>query len=180
MADIKSSLDIAMERASAIGGGGKDELAREEGKKTGEVLARKLLLGDIDLDQFSSGLSEATGPGLLAARAAAGEILLAGMPGSPSNALFGLKTLAEAAGMPEYADRVLAAAEDINKAAGQLEEDLALEMARDLTAAGIGGSAVMANPRVHPDYEQRAQAALGEASQKLTEAGMALLKALEG
>lgn len=180
MGEIKSSIEIALERAAAMGEGDGEELARSEGAKRGEVMARRLLNGDMDLEEFAAGLAEIQGPGLAAARLAAGEMLLAGMPDNPQASLLGVKALADSAGAPQAADDVLAAAEAVRSASLDLEARLAEDLALQLREAGISGSAVRPNPQAHPNYEELAQSDLAEVSGRLADAGRALLESLEG
>ena len=180
MGEIKSSIEIALERAAAMGEGDGEELARSEGAKKGGAMARRLLNGDMDMQGFAAGLAEMQGPGLAAARVAAGEVLLAGMPGNPQASLLGVKALADSAGAPQAAEDVLAAAEAVRSASLGLEARLAEGLALQLRRAGISGSAVLPNPRAHPDYEELVQSDLGEVSGRLADAGQALLESLGG
>ncbi len=178
MGEIKSSIEIAMERAAAMGGGDDRELLQAEAEKKGKVLARRLLGGDLDLEGLVRGLAELEDAALPFARRAAARTLLEGMADNPQASLLGIRDLAQAAGAQEEALAVLSAAEAIHSAASRLEEDLAREMSRDLAQEGISGPALVPNPQAHPQYEQRMEEALAQASRDLARAGDRLLQAL--
>lgn len=178
MAEIKSSLEIAMERAAAIGGGGREEIDREEGAGRGKAAARKLLLGELDTSALSDEISSLSGEGLSAARLAAAQILLESVPHIPERALAGLGVLAGQGDKAELVKRLAQAVEAIQEADLALAEQVAEEMTRELAQAGISGSAVTANPVAHPDYEERRQAALSENFAQYNAAARELAEAL--
>jgi hypothetical protein len=166
MAEIKSSLEIAMERAAAIGGGGREEIDRDEGDKRGKAAARKLLLGELDTSALSDEISSLSGEGLSAARLAAAQILLEAVPHIPDRALAGLGALVDQeVGQGDKAElvrRLAGAVMAIQEADLALAQEVAEDMTKELAEAGISGSAVTANPAAHPGYEERRQAALNE------------------
>lgn len=160
MAEIKSSLEIAMERAAALGGGGKEEIVREEGTKRGQVAARKLLLGELELSALADEISALTGDGRAAARQAAAGLLLDAVPQAPPRALAGLRALADQEEQSQGIKRLALAVNDIHEADAALAEEVAEKMIQELARDGIRGSAVMPNPTAHPDYQERRREAL--------------------
>ena len=166
MAEIKSSLEIAMERAAAIGGGGHEEIDREEGDKRGKVAARKLLTGELDTSALSDEIRSLSGEGLSAARSAAAQILLEAVPQAPDRALAGLGALVDqGAGQGDAGElvrRLAGVVMAIQEADAALAGEVARDMTRELAQAGISGSAVTANPAAHPDYLERRKAALSD------------------
>ena len=180
MGEIKSSIEIALERAAAMGGGDEQELLQAEAEKKGKLLARRLLGGDLDLEGLAREMAGLEDKALPFARRAAAQVLLEGMADNPQASLLGIRDLAQAAGAQEQALAVLSAAEAIHSAAAELEEELAREMAQDLAREGISGPALVPNPQAHPQYDQRMEQALGQASQELARAGERLLAALGG
>lgn len=180
MGEIKSSIEIAMERAAAMEGSDEEELLQAEAEKKGKILARRLLGGDLTLEGLGRELAELEERALPFARRSAARVLLEGMADNPQASLLGIRDLAQAAGAQAEALAVLSAAEAIHSAAAGLEEELAREMARDLAREGISGSALAPNPQAHPQYDQRMESALAQASQELARAGDRLLDALGG
>lgn len=178
MAEIKSSLEIAMERAAAIGGGGREEIDREEGDKRGQAAARKLLLGELDTSALSDEMNALSGEGLSAARKAAAQILLEAVPQIPDRALAGLGVLAGREEKAELVQRLAKAVMDIQKADEVIFQEVAEDMTRELTEAGISGSAVTANPAAHPDYLERRKAALSDHFAQYNAAARELAEAL--
>ncbi len=172
MAEVKSALEIALERAAALGAGEDD--SHREAAERGRALARRLLEGE-------------DGPGDLAgleagpARTAAAEALVEAMSGGKGlAALEGLKALAgEGAGQRAW-DALASAADARQAALTQVMRQLAAEQAASLAAVGIGGPAAQPNPEAHPDCAKRVAAALAKPGEALEAAGEELLKALEG
>lgn len=172
MAEIKSSLEIALARAAALGGGGSEEIAREEGAKRGQVAARKLLIGQLEPTAMAAEMGSLSGEGKAAARRAAGRVLLEGLSQTPSRALAGLAALTERdSGAPQAIKRLSKALEAMAEAENQLADNLAAEMKDDLARAGISGSAVRPNPLAHPGFAQRREAALAD-GEKLYQAAL--------
>jgi hypothetical protein len=162
MAEIKSSLEIALERAAALGGGGHEEIAREEGTKRGQVAARKLLLGELEPPALADELSSLAGEGKAAARQAALGLLLEAVPQMPPRALAGLRAVADNDEENQGIKSLALAINDIHEADEALAVELAKDMIGDLAQAGISGSAVVPNPAAHPDFDERRQAALAD------------------
>lgn len=160
MAEIKSSLEIAMERAAALGGGGKEEIAREEGAGRGKVAARKLLIGELEPPALADEINSLAGEGKTAARQTAAGLLLEAVAQMPPRALAGLRALAENEEEHRGIRALALAVNDIHEAEAALAEELAEDMIQDLAKAGISGSAVMPNYTAHPDYEERRKVAL--------------------
>jgi hypothetical protein len=178
MAEIKSSLEIALERAARFGGGGKEDLAREEGKKRGLAAARRLLAGEETPQGLAARVEGQEGAARPAALAGAAGALVEALPGPEGpRALEGLRALA--AGRPELA-RLEEAAAGAQAAERDLHRRLAAEQARALAQAGIKGPAVRPNPEAHPEYDARRQAAAGEADRQAARAAEELWRALAG
>jgi hypothetical protein len=178
MAEIKSSLEIAMERAAAMGGGGREEIDRDEGEGRGKVAARKLLSGDLDPSAMNDEISSLSGEGLSAARLAAAQILLEAVPQFPDRALAGLGVLAGQGDTGDMVQRLAGAVMAIQKADAALAEEVAMDMTQELAEAGISGSAVTANPAVHPDYAEKRKAALSDGFMHYNTATKELAEAL--
>jgi anti-sigma factor ChrR (cupin superfamily) len=170
MAEIKSSLEIAMERAAALGGGGKEEIAREEGAKRGQVAARKLLIGELESPALTDEISALAGEGRAAARQAAAGVLLEAVPQIPPRALAGLRALAEKEEEEQGIRQLALAVNDIHEADLALAEELAGDMIQDLAQAGISGSAVTPNPTAHPQFNERRKEALSDGFRLYNEA----------
>jgi len=159
-------------RAAALGGGGSEEIAREEGAKRGQVAARKLLIGQLEPTAMAAEMGSLSGEGKAAARRAAGRVLLEGLSQTPSRALAGLAALTERdSGAPQAIKRLSKALEAMAEAENQLADNLAAEMKDDLARAGISGSAVRPNPLAHPGFAQRREAALAD-GEKLYQAAL--------
>lgn len=178
MAEIKSSLEIALERAAAMGGGGREEIDRDEGEGRGKVAARKLLSGDMDPSALTGELSSLSGEGLSAARQAAAQILLEAVPQAPDRALAGLGVLAGQGAEGELVQRLAGAVMAIQQADAALSQELAQDLTLELARAGISGSAVRANPVAHPDYEERRKAALSDGFMQYNAVARELAEAL--
>ena len=109
MAEIKSSLDIAMERAAAMGAAADDQ-AREDGRKAGKSLARRFLSGEIDTDRLAAELGGLNSGWIAFARTAAVERMWPDLEQGMAHAVAGLVALAggteaqaQAAGLAELA-----------------------------------------------------------------------------
>jgi hypothetical protein len=176
MAEIKSSLEIAMERAARFGGGGKDDLDREEGRKRGRAAARRLLAGEETPQGLAARVEGQEGAARAAALSEAAATLLEALPGAAGRtALAGLRELA--AGRPELA-RLEEAAAGAEAAERELHRRLAAEQAEALAAAGIAGPAARPNPEAHPEYQTRREQELAGALQELRAAADRLGRAL--
>jgi hypothetical protein len=162
MAEIKSSLEIALERAAAMGGGGREEIDREEGMKRGQLTARKILLGELEPRALADETASLSGEGLSAARKAAAQILLEAVPQAPVPAIAGLEVLVDKGDGADALQSLIEAVAGIHKADNALAKELTLEMTAELSQMGIGGSAVTPNPMAHPAYQDRRKAALAE------------------
>ncbi|MEW5913067.1 MAG: hypothetical protein AB1814_10970 [Thermodesulfobacteriota bacterium] len=177
MAEIKSALEIALERAAALGRGD-DHEARREGRARGTALARRFLDQDLAAEGLASGLAELEIGQQGAGREGAWEVLLAALDEGRPQALEGLKVLAQGQAAAAAWQELERAEQGRLAALTSLEDELAAELQAELAAAGIAGSAARANPQAHPQYEQRRQAALAQAQQKVAQAAKALSAAL--
>jgi hypothetical protein len=173
MAEIKSALEIAMERAAALGAGEDD--SRREAEERGRALARRVLEGELE-PKVLAGLS--AGPP--AARQAAARVLLEALGAGRAEALEGLRALAPDEKTAAAWSDLTEAVEARQAALAQLREQLAGELAGELAAAGIGGEAARPNPEAHPEYTARLAAALAGSDEELQAAGDKFLAALEG
>lgn len=178
MAEIKSSLEIALERAKALGGVDRKEAAAQEGKHKGAILARRLLAEDIEPQEMAESLSEISAEGRGPARLAAAEILLDKLAEDQKQALAGLQEIARGTPVAKAADDLIRSAQAIQDKVRALKGELALELAQVLMAAGISGSAVKANPQTHPQYQKRLDEALSALISDLEKAKAAYKEAL--
>lgn len=167
MAEIKSSIQIALERAAALGAADKGEEQREEGRRQGRAWARRQGLGELAPSELRGLIDQLAGAEAEGARVAAGETLVAEINAGNRAAMAGL--LALTAGTPaqpaamELA-RLLKAEEEVAVA---VSRQLAAEMTAELLAEGISGSAVHPNPAAHPQLQARFdQAAAGLNAQR--------------
>ena len=179
MAEIKSSLEIALERAKALGGVDRKEAAAQEGKNKGAILARRLLAGDLEPQELAEKLSEIPDEGRGPGRMAAAEILLDKLAEDEEQALAGLRIMAQGTPAAKAADDLINSALAIQDKVEDFREELALELARMLMAVGISGSAVRANPQTHPQYQQRLDKALSALTPGLEKAKAAYKEALD-
>lgn len=172
MAEIKSALEIALERAAALGAGEDDSKRQAQGK--GQALARQCLDGGMAPNDMAAQLAGLPSDSTTSAALALLEALAEGR----EDALPGLAALCpQGAAKEAYALLVQAQAKR-QEARQAVENELAGEMAQDLAEAGIGGSAVRPNPAAHADYDARCQAALAGAEAELKAGGDDLLRAL--
>lgn len=174
MAEVKSSLEIAMERADAMGAAGKDDLLREDGQKCGQTLARKCVTGDVEPQALTSGIEELESGAQPYARKAAAEILLSALAHYPQQSMAGLEQLA-GADSPALAS-LRNGLKNASAIGSELDAQLGQELAGDLAQAGISGSAVRPNPQAHPQFGERLGAALAPTLAGLNQAGQELLK----
>ncbi|MFH1060941.1 MAG: hypothetical protein V1797_19940 [Pseudomonadota bacterium] len=167
MAEIKSSIELALERAATFGAADKDEEQREEGRRQGKAWARRQALGELAPSELRGLVDQMAGAEAEGARAEAGAVLLGEIRAGNRAAMAGLMALT--AGTPaqpaamELA-RLLKAEEEV---AMNVSRTLAGEMLAELAAEGISGSAVHANPAAHPQLQARyEQAAAGLNAQR--------------
>ena len=179
MAQIKSTLEIALERAAALGGGGAEEEDRRQAAKRGQAAARKVLSGDVapgEINAELAGLAEEYRP---VARQEAAGVLLEPLPRYRDLALEGLSALLPGEG--EQRERLLRlenSLDELHRATLDLSRELGDELKQQLAAKGFSGTALRANPETHPHFEQRAQAALGDRLSNLEQAKQGLLQSL--
>lgn len=174
MAEIKSSIEIAMERAAAMEGKADDE-AKEEGIKHGKAAARRLLDNDVDgqgMAELIQARPDAQRPHALKA---AVESLLEALLAGNDQALDGLEVLPLAT---DKVEAIIEAARGRFDAAGELYTTLAGEMSQQLTEMGISGSAVSPNPIANPELQQRMRQVLDSHGGKLQQAAEALRETL--
>ncbi|WP_449245966.1 hypothetical protein [Desulfarculus baarsii] len=176
MALIKSSLEIALERAEAMMGRAEDT-AKEEGRKHGQAAARRFLSGDVDGAAMAELLAARPEEQRRPALAAALEHFVEALLNGDDLAVDGLAALPLDRAKDKLA-ALITAARGRFQAAGQLYADLAAVMADDLARMGIGGSAVLPNPLSLPDLELRTQKALAPHLQAVQEAAQALQRAV--
>lgn len=155
MAEIKSSIQIAMERAAALGQADSGEQDREDGKRQGRALGRRAASGELAPENLASSLAGLPQEQRDSARQAAALALLEDMEEGWQGRLTALAALA--AGGPAEAAvvelaRVLAQEERLTV---DLHAELAGELLAGLAAEGISGSAVHPNPAVHPQLKER-------------------------
>lgn len=164
MAEIKSSIQIAMERAAALGaGGGHDEQAHEEGKRQGRALGRRAASGELAPEDLAGRLKALPPDQQPAARQAAAAALMEDMGEEWQARLAGLAALA-ALGAGSAAQEAVVELARVLAMEGRLADDLHQELAQELMTAlaaqGISGSAVHPNPASHPQLKQRYEQAV--------------------
>lgn len=179
MAEIKSTLEIALERAAAMGGGDRETLDREEAARRGKVAGRRVLNGNLKPAELVGELADLAPGARQAARAAAAQVLLDGVPDQKTLALPALKALCEGTPAEDKVGELVEAVTAMDQAITSLAAALAAEQAERLKQAGITGSAVKPNPLAHPDYEARSKQAVAEPAARLAQAKQALRQALE-
>ena len=170
MAEIKSALEIALERAAALGAGQDD--SQRQAQEQGQAQARRVLQGEAE----PASLAELP-PGH--ARRAAAQSMLDALAEGRLEALEGLQALAGAEAVGAW-QKVARAVEVRTQAQAVLDGELADEMRQELAGLGVGGGALRPNPRAHQDYQARAAQALAKPNAALQAAGDELLAALEG
>ena len=144
MAKIKSTIEIAMERAAALGGGA--DQAQEEGLKRGRALARQTLDAAIEPAELIAGLEAISGDQRAHARRAAAEALLAAWEEGRTQAAPALAALAAGGEAESAAEALVELAAKSAQAEDLFREELAALMEQRFAALGISGSAVHANP----------------------------------
>lgn len=169
MAEIKSALEIALERAAALGAGEDD--SRREAEAKGRALARRVLEGEAEAGELA-GLEPEP------ARRAAGRALLEALEGNRQGALPALEAMCSQGAAKEAYEALAQAQARREKARQELDSELAQGMLADLADKGISGNAVRPNPVAHPDYDARCAAALADAKAEFKTAGAQLLRAL--
>ncbi len=175
MAEIKSSIEIAMERAAALEGRASDE-AKDEGEKHGKAAARRLLDDDVDAAAMAELIQARPENQRSYALKAAVELLLEALMSGDDRTLDGLEALPLSAGKVEA---LVEAARGRFEAAGELYTKLAGEMSQDLAAMGISGSAVSPNPIANPELQARMRQALSGHMGRMQEAAEALFDTLK-
>jgi len=177
MPAIKTSLEIALERAAAMAAQAEDN-SEEEAREAGLVAARKVLNGQIGPERLAGEIGalskDEQGPAL---SAAAEKVLEALMAGNDFAAL-AVDNLAEAFGAREEAGRLRAAAHLGAQAQALVQQEVAERVLAELAEDGIGGEAIVPNPLAHPEFEQMLQEATAEASREMRAAGAAFIKAV--
>lgn len=175
MAEIKSSLEIALERAASFGRADAED-ARREGDKKGRALARRCLAGDLPPDQLAGELGLVAGDQRAGARRGAAQALAEALGHGEAAASTGLAAITPADGAPALA-RLQKAAEARGQAVAGLERQLTLELAGTLADLGVSGSAAHPNPQAHPDYQARLEQAQAAADREAARAAAELLVA---
>lgn len=165
MTEIKSSIEIAMERAAAMGAAADDQ-AREEGRKKGKVLGRRFMSGDIDTGRLAAELARLEPGEASHARAVALEEMGPALESGDGAAAAGLQALAADTVASEAAEALLKLAQDQQDDEASLIARLSIEMAEQLAAAGITGSAVVPNPGAHPELTKRHDAIMAERAEE--------------
>ncbi len=168
MAEIKSSIEIALERAAAMGSAS-DDRARQEGRKKGKAMARRFMSGDIDTLRLGDELSRLDAAEASHARAAALETMATELERGEAAAAAGLQELAAGTEAAAAADALQELARDQQEEEAALVGQLSLEMAEQLSAAGISGTAVVPNPGAHPELTARHDAIVAQRAAKRAE-----------
>lgn len=178
MAEIKSSLEIALERAAALGNADKDDERREEGRRQGKAWARRAALGELAPSELRGFIDQLNGAAAQGAFAAAAGTLLEEITAGNRAALASLIMLTAdhpAQAAAKDLAQVLKAEEGV---AIEVSRQLATELAATLAAEGVSGSAVHPNPASHPQLQERFQQAAAGLQGQRSAALRALEKAL--
>lgn len=149
MAKIKSTIEIAMERAAALGGG--SDQSEEEGRKRGKVLARQVLDAALEPDEMAAKLAGLGADQRDHARRAAAEALLSAWEEGKTQAAQALAALAAGSEAEEAARSLVELAANSAQAEDLFREELAALMKQRFASLGISGSAVRANPDAGPE-----------------------------
>ncbi len=179
MAEIKSALEIALERADKIvaESKGPDE-ATLQGRKKGENLARAYLAGDKSVDEVAQKISELEPAQQTAARLGAARTLLEALEEGRSEAISLLRELAPE-GAQEVVFELMEADQARAKVVSQLEAALSEELRAQFAERGISGPALRPNPKAHPEYAARLAQAQEEVAKAFEAAAQRYLEALE-
>ena len=179
MAEVKSTLEIALERAAALGGRDTEEEQRKEAAQKGQVAARKVLSGDVAPENIKGELTDLDGDYRAEAAREAARLLMEPLPRQRDLVLKSLSALLPEDGEPRerllYLEKLL---DGLHQATLDLSRDLGDELKEALAAKGFNGPALRVNPETHPGFEQRAQETLAPLLVKLEQAGNSLLLSL--
>ncbi|MCB2188519.1 MAG: hypothetical protein KQJ78_19020 [Deltaproteobacteria bacterium] len=152
MADIKSSLEIALERAAALEASSSQDEEREA-RERGEAWTRAFLNGDIAPEEYSQRWASLSPAGRPAALGVALESLAQALGQGSPQALAGLRVLTQ--GKPA-AEPLLKSLEEVLASLEQevlrLEAVLSQRALEELAELGIRGDAVRPNALAHPDF----------------------------
>ena len=165
MAEVKSSLEIALERAAALAGEGKADTAKQEAADQGKVWARKVLNGDLPAHGLSPKIASLSKAAQAHARRAAADHLLDKLPRAWFLAGPALEVLAAPCGAEALVASLGQVIGSMEQAVNLAESLMSGEMAKVCQEQGISGSALAPNPRACEHYEKRIKQAL-EAPQK--------------
>jgi hypothetical protein len=179
MAEIKSSLELALERAAALGDSDKDGAAREEAAGRGKVWARKVLNGDLSAQGLIQELNAVPQDEMVYARKATGEHLLEKLPQAWPLAGPALELLAGSCGAREPVARLGREIASMDKAISRAEEQMRDEMTQAYGLLGISGGALRTNPKACADYEQRINKVLAGPRQELDKLRAQVIDCLE-
>ena len=181
MAEIKSSIEIALERAAAMAGDDDSDATLEETRQQAQILARRFLAGDLLPRELEHKLREYSGAAGEAARQRLVELLLEALPEKGGLALQGLRVvLAEQEDSAAPLDELQSALERAQNAEAELKRELAKEMREQLAEQGISGPALRPNPQAHPQFEARRRQALEDDLAPLEQARQRLLDLVAG
>ncbi len=184
MAEIKSSLEIALERAAALAAA--DGMTERRpcpgrGRGQGRAAARRVMAGELAPAELARQLEAMEGARQRGARADAAAELLAALPAGQDLAMPGLLALGRAVPAAQAGLAALAAAlRQVNQASLALRRELAAELGAEFAAAGLNGAALVPNPEAHPHFAERAQAALAIPLEDLERAKAMVARALAG
>ncbi len=174
MAEIKSSIQIAMERAAALGGASQAELAAEEGKRLGRPLGRRAAAGELEPQGLLEALDKLPPDKRPGAKAAAAEALLGEIEQGRLQGLPALIALSQGSPAEQAGQQLMAILSMEGSAEDKLNQELAQEMAAQIKALGLGGAAVRPNPAAHPNLKARMEQSLARLEQMRGQALAAL------
>jgi len=166
MAEIKSTMDLVMERAARIGKASKEELAQEEARKKGMQLAVDFLEGK--LDGLSSAIGDQDRTIQVAVRLGAGETILRNIflpqddvqQERARRAVQGLVDLGGGGGsvlaMGKELENVLAGyLQHRDQLQGQLEEQIRMHYDQMMAQqSGMPGNDMKIDPTLQPKFKE--------------------------
>jgi hypothetical protein len=179
MAEIKSSLEIALERAAAMGGEAGGGAAIAEAASQGKVLARKVLNGSLPAHSLMQDINKMGGPAQPHARLAAADQLLDKLPQAWFLAGPALEMLAAKVDAQDLVSQLGRVIGELEQAVRLTENALSSELAKLCSGEGISGSALVPNPRACDHYEERIKQAMAGPQKELNRLRAELMQRFE-
>jgi hypothetical protein len=151
MAEIKSTLEIALARAKSLGDG--VDKVREEGRKRGRALARQVVDGVIPADDLVGSLAGLSAEEHPHAYKAAAEALLQAVEDGRPLAVSGLAAMAQGTPAEQAAQSLVELADKTAEADERFREELTALLKQRFASMGISGSAVRPNPEAGTELD---------------------------